>query len=43
MPVEEFVHNKLQTQSTTFCEKGIIKFKIRWQKCINVAGNYVEK
>ena len=33
----------VQTQLTTFYKNRIVKLLIRWQKSINVAGNYVKK
>jgi hypothetical protein len=33
----------LQTRSPSFYDAGIKKLPIRWQKCIQKGGNYVEK
>lgn len=41
--VKQFVCNWLRTRPTSFYNKGIQKLPIRWQKCVNVNGNYVEK
>jgi hypothetical protein len=31
------------TQATDFYQQGFLKLVERWDKCINVSGNYVEK
>ena len=41
--VENFVRKWLQTHPASFYDAGIKKLPIRWQKCIEKGGNYVEK
>jgi histone-lysine N-methyltransferase SETMAR len=41
--VENFVRKWLQTRPASFYDAGIKKLPIRWQKCIEKGGNYVEK
>jgi hypothetical protein len=41
--VENFMCNWLQTRPPSFYDAGIKKLPIRWQKCIEKGGNYVEK
>jgi hypothetical protein len=41
--VENFVCNPLQTRPASFYDAGIKKLPIRWQKCIEKGGKYVEK
>jgi histone-lysine N-methyltransferase SETMAR len=33
----------VRTQDTDFYQQGFFKFVKRWDKCINVGGDYVEK
>jgi histone-lysine N-methyltransferase SETMAR len=40
--VENFMHKWLQTRPP-FYNTGIKKLPIRWQKCVEKGGNYVEK
>jgi hypothetical protein len=41
--VENFVRKWLQTRPPSFYNTGIKKLPIRWQKCVEKGGNYVEK
>ena len=41
--VENFVRNWLQTRPPSFYDAGVKKLPIRWQKCIEKGGNYVDK
>jgi hypothetical protein len=41
--VENFVRNWLQKCPPSFYDAGIRKLPIRWQKCIEKGGKYVEK
>jgi hypothetical protein len=41
--VENCVRKWLQTRPPSFYDAGIKKLPIRWQKCIEKGGNYVEK
>ena len=41
--VENFVRKWLQMHPAPFYDAGIKKLPIRWQKCIEKGGNYVEK
>jgi len=41
--VEHYVRNWLLERPSSFIDEGIKKLPIRWRKCINVEGNYVEK
>lgn len=41
--VEEYVRNWLTTRPQTFYEEGIFKLPNRWQKCVELGGDYVEK
>jgi hypothetical protein len=43
---EELMHgvnNWLHTLAAPFCEEGLQKLVSRYDKCLNVDGNYVEK
>ena len=37
------VTNWLTSQAATWYEEGIQKFVLRYDKCLNVGGDYVEK
>jgi histone-lysine N-methyltransferase SETMAR len=37
------VEAEVQTQDTDFYQQGFFKLMKRWDICINVSGNYVEK
>jgi histone-lysine N-methyltransferase SETMAR len=39
----EVVEAAVRTQDTDFYQQGFFKFVKRWDKCINVSGDYVEK
>jgi histone-lysine N-methyltransferase SETMAR len=41
--VENFVRKWLQMHPPSFYDAGIKKLPIRWQKCIEKSGKYVEK
>jgi hypothetical protein len=41
--VEEAVRTFVRTQNTDFYQQGFFKLVKRWDKCINVGGDYVEK
>jgi hypothetical protein len=41
--VAEFVHEWLCGQPQTLYKSGIMKIPQRWQKCIALEGEYVEK
>ena len=41
--VENFLRKWLQTSPPSFYDAGIKKLSIRWQKCVEKGGNYVEK
>jgi len=41
--VKDFVRKWLQACPPSFYDAGIKKLPIRWQKCIEKSGNYVEK
>jgi len=41
--VEQFICNWLRTRPSSFYDTGMKKLSIRWEKCIQKAGNYVEK
>jgi histone-lysine N-methyltransferase SETMAR len=41
--VEAAVQTFIHTQDTDFYQQGFFKLVKRWDKCMNVGGNYVEK
>ena len=41
--VEQFVCNWLKTRPQNFYQEGIQKLPTRWEKCINVERDYIEK
>jgi len=41
--VKNFARNWLQMRPPPFHDAGLKKLPIRWQKCIEKGGNYVEK
>ena len=41
--VEQFVRNWLKTRPQNYYQEGIQKLPTRWEKCINVEGDYIEK
>jgi hypothetical protein len=40
---DEDVEAAIRTQDTDFYQQGFFKFVKRWDKCISVGGDYVEK